>query len=278
MRGKTLYLAVALLLGGILLLPSGVARRLKGWVRDALAPYQALTATAGRHLRQLGDGQRRRHDFSDLETELQTLRRELLLLSNVHEENTALRRQLEITARAPTDLIAARVIARGEMTGWWRTLRINRGSAADVHPPMAVVSEHGLVGRILETSRDTADVLLLSDASSRVSVRILPSATFGVLTGAASHLQRHDLPHLLIPAAPFQLEYLTLRDDIRDGDRVVTSGLGGMYPAGLPIGTVTGLRTDSSGLYRRASVMPAADLARLDTLYVVRTLESEARP
>ncbi len=284
MKGKTLYLpaAIMLALGILFVLPSPSTRMLKGLVRDAMAPYHSLTAAFGAGVRQRIDRRRHRHTLADQvaeqQAELQTLRRKTLELSGVREENAALRRQLNYVSRSPADLVACRVIARGDITGWWRTLRLNRGSVDGIRPAMPVVSERGLVGRIEQTSRRTADVLLISDASSSVSVRVMPSGTPGILEGAPTHLGRRELPHLLLPVSTFGVDFLSLQDDVREGNDVVTSGLGGIFPAGIPVGTVIGVRTDSSGLYRRADIMPTADFSRLDTLYVIRHMHEGTLP
>ncbi len=276
MKGKTLHLvvAVALALGMLLVLPSPASRSMKGFVRDALAPYHALTASFGAAIRRRVDQWRARRAQTDMLDEMQAevhrLRADALELHGLREENKALRRQLNYRSRADADLVACRVIARGDMTGWWRTLRINRGAADGIQRAMAVVSERGLVGRIEQTSRYTADVLLISDGSSRVSVRVMPSGTPGILEGAAPNLKRRERPHVLLPVSTFDVNFLSLRDEIRENDTVETSGLGGVFPAGLAVGTVARIREDPSGLYRRAEIVPAADFQRLETLYVVR--------
>ncbi len=254
---------------------------MKGVVRDALAPYQALTAAFGAGIRQRMEVWRRSRvqdeRLAALEAEIKELRRERMRLSGVLQENQALRRQLAYKARSEKKMVPCRVIARGEMTGWWRTLRVNRGTAAGIEPPMAVLSERGLVGRVLHTSFYTADILLISDASSRVSVRVLPSETVGILKGGAPELHRHDLPYLLLPLSSLKVDYMSVLDDVREGDEVVTSGLGGVFPPGLPVGVIKSIHKDSSGLYRRADIELAADFNRLDTLYVLQQAESEAR-
>lgn len=269
-------------MGLVFHLPASVTLVVKGMLRDIMAPYQSLTAGIGARLRKPFDDMRRRRDLADAltaaETELRSLRLDLQRLSAVNYENIALRRQLGYVARSSIDLVPCRVIARGDMSGWWRTLRVNRGAAAGIEPAMAVVSERGLVGQILETSLHTSEVLLISDASSRVSVRVLPSGTPGILQGAPTHFHRRAIPDLLLPAATFGADYLTLQGDVREGDEVVTSGLGSVFPAGLPVGNINGIRVDGSDLYRRAVVRPRADLMRLDTLYIVRAPQKEALP
>ncbi len=284
MKAKKLYLpaALALALGMLWVLPSPYARMLKGLVRDGMAPYHALTGSIEARARQFIERSRQRRVLADQwaeqQAELKELQRKVLEFKGLRDENAALRRQLNYVSRSPADLVGCRVIARGDMTGWWRTLRLNRGAADGIQPPMAVVSERGLVGRIEATSRHTADVLLISDASSRVSVRVMPSGTPGILEGASRQLGRRELPEVLLPIATFDVDFLSLQDDIHEGHRVLTSGLGGIFPAGILVGKVTGVRTDPSGLYRRAEIMPAADFRRLDTLYVVRYMHEGTLP
>jgi rod shape-determining protein MreC len=138
------------------------------------------------------------------------------------------------------------------------TLVVDCGSAGGARPDGVVVAVGGLVGRILDVGRTTSSVLMLTDQNSGVGARVLrpESRAVGVCKGDNSPL--------------LSMVYLSIDADVRPGDVIVTSGLGGLYPAGIPIGTVTDVRRGEGELSKVAIVRPAVDLAHLEEVYLLR--------
>jgi rod shape-determining protein MreC len=178
----------------------------------------------------------------------------------VKQENADLRKLLNFNLRPEATWIAAEVLARSR-DGWWQTIRLNKGSAHDIAENMAVVSMDGLVGRVVAVSRNTADVLLLSDASSRVSSRLVRSGSFGIVSGRGPSWQGQVF---------CRMEFIHKNETLQPGDDVVTSGLGGVFPANLPIGYVDRVYTDPSGLFQAADVVTRASLGDLRYVFVLR--------
>jgi len=206
-----------------------------------------------------------------LREENEALRADRLEASRLREENAALRRDLGLSAALP-GLLCAEVISRGGTTGWRCVVRIGRGARDGVAEGDAVVSPDGLVGRVIETSARTADVLLLSDGDSRVACRIATTGGVpvrGVLSGGGIASDDRSL-EMAQAAAPFTVEYLDKDATIRPGDLVLTSGLGASFPAGIPVGTVVSAEPDASRLHQRVVVAPRVDFGALRRVFVLR--------
>ncbi|WP_425091550.1 rod shape-determining protein MreC [Tropicimonas sp. S265A] len=148
------------------------------------------------------------------------------------------------------------VVTADSASPFRRSILLNVGSEDGVRDGWATMDGLGLVGRIAGTSRRTARVLLLTDPSSRVPVTIQPSGQNAMLVGDNS-------------AAP-RIDFIEATEQVRPGDRVVTSGDGGVFPADLLVGSVA-LGTD-----RRFRLRLAADYERLEFLRVLRS--APARP
>lgn len=265
MREKNawVWLLVAVILITAANLPLSISRRIKAIFREMLAPLQQSVSVARSRWR---EGYRILRGMNDLVEENRRLSEEIVHLRNqVHElralegENNELRRQLDFLRRAEKQLIPCEVISR-DVSGWWNSVRINRGAADGVRSDMAVITTDGLVGRTVETSLRTADVLLISDPNCKVSARIPRTGAFGVVVGAGVSGGGRVV---------CVMDYINKDIPVLEGDEVVTSGLGGVFPKGLLIGYVERVQRDSSGLYQRADIVPKADLGRLNYVFVV---------
>ena len=265
MRDRTFLIWVGL--GAILLallnLPVPLARQAKAAVREGLAPLHSLLSgfslrvrEAGGTLRGLGGlvGKNR-----ELETEIVRLRHEVQSLQAYGRENVGLREALGFRMRATQRLIPCEVIAR-DASGWWQTVRLGHGEHDGIAADRAVVTADGLAGRTVEVSAHTCDVLLLSDPNCRISVRIARTGSNGVLTGEGVRWNGQ---------VSCRMDFINRNHPVRPGDEVVTSGLGGVFPPDLLVGYVESVDLDASGLYRRAEVLPRADLGMMNHAFVL---------
>ena len=217
--------------------------------REAAAPYARAAAR--------NPGDPARDDTRDVE---------LQLLRAYQEENAALRLHLGFVERNPA-LVVAEVVSFGGADAWSQRLRLGKGTAAGITLNAPVLSTEGLVGHVVEVTETTADVLLVSDPNSHVACVVADAAgqrRHGILTGSGA-----AFPGAWAAAAPLRLDYLDRQCVPSPGARVETSGLGGLYPAGLVAGFVRDVSLDSSGLYVRALVDPAVPLRELRTAYVL---------
>ena len=208
----------------------------------------------------------------NVEEENQRLRRELARaneerarLLGVMQENARLRALVGFEETHPQfQLVPAKVIAR-DANEFFRVLsiRLDIGSAR-VRAEMPVVSSTGLVGQIETVDGRYAQVLLTVDKRSSIDIVAQRNRTRGILTGEGN---AHD--YLA------RIGYLLRRDEVRVGDTLVTSGMGGMMPADLVVGTVSEVNERSYGMYQDVRVEPAVDFSRLEEVFVIT---SERQP
>jgi rod shape-determining protein MreC len=158
-------------------------------------------------------------------------------------------------------MLAVRVVARDPLP-FAQVLVVDGGSDQGVREDLPVLSWRGLVGRVIEVQPTAARVLLVTDANSSISGRLQnpDSRATGVVRG------RNDQWLLM--------QYLPQQEEVRTGDLVITSGLGGVFPAGLPIGKVAQVRRRDQDLFQEALVEPAASLGQLERLYILLKSDS----
>ena len=241
--------------------------------RELNAPYgrfYLFSRAAWEDLRRLfNDSVEIRSVNKELEKKLESLQTEILLLHRLKEENDTLRDALGIT-KASKSLVYAEIVSRGGGSGWWRTLRINKGKAHGIELNCPVVTPEGLAGRVIELTSTTADILLLTDVNSSVSCVIegVEHGARGILSGGGI-LARENKFELLHVVEPMNIAYLEKDAVINEGMRVLTSGLGGVYPFGIPVGIIVSVNTDASGLFQRAHVAPFVDFAAIRRVFVL---------
>jgi len=196
-----------------------------------------------------------------LEQENQALKRELQELKlqmNRYREadlaNERLRALLNFKKSIATPLLPAQLVAF-DPSGWFQTILIDKGRNDGVVQDMAVVSSEGLVGRIIGVGNHHAKVLLILDGNSAVDAYIQRSRARGVLVGLGMEL--------------CLLKYVQRNEDVQVGDQVISSGMGGVFPKGLLVGTVQEVVRGSSGLFQRVEVEPAVNFSRLEEVLVV---------
>lgn len=274
LREKRIYFGLLALLVLIFLnLPHQAARRVRSALRDTFYPFESTLVAGYRRSTALLDAMRHK---ARLAAENQRLVEELaerdfriLELQLIRRENESLRQQLGFAILSPRTLLLAEVTARGELGGWWQTVRINKGHRDGVLPDMAVITSDGLIGRTLDVASRSSDVLLLTDPNSKLSAKIDRNQAFGVMHGAGVRASGKGGLELLAAARPAEIRYLPSNHEIVVGDAVMTSGLGHVFPEGLPVGRVVSVRMHESGLYQVAEIQPFADLRSLQHVFVV---------
>ena len=168
-----------------------------------------------------------------------------------------LRHALNYRERSVFKLIAAEIVARDSST-WWRTVTINRGKKDGIEIDMPVVTAEGLVGKVTTVSNNISVVLLVSDENCRVAASVEGSREQGIVSGQRVTT---GLTPLL------DLNFLTKQADLKAGQKVYTSGVGGVFPSGLLIGAVKSFRVRE--LDGQALLTPSVDLSHLEDVFVV---------
>lgn len=226
---------------------------------QVLGPVQrglsAIVSPIGGFLSGLTRGGSLRSEVARLERENAQLRAREQQVADIERENTRLRRQLSLKDRFNLRTIAASVTGVSP-SNFERAVFIDRGTSDGLRVDMPVLGDGGLVGRVLKVSADTSVVGLIIDRQSAVAGRLTSSGETGILEGTGTGLLRFEL---LDPAAK-----------VKVGDRVVTSGYDrGLYPAGLPVGTVIEAPPARTNLSRIVTVRPFVDFSSLDFVFPV---------
>lgn len=177
-------------------------------------------------------------------------------------ENMRLRRLLGFGSEAGFDLIPAEVL-RHDASRLGETIVVSLRPMQGAAVGQAVISPAGLVGRVAEVHRGLAHVRLIRSPSNPVSARVQRSRVIGTLRWDPSRPSTFDLLHVSAHA------------DCEVGDVIVSSGLGGAYPAGIRAGAVASVGRDLTGLMKVVRVEPAVDFSRLEEVFLLRPRPGE---
>lgn len=251
--GYLLLISAALMLLVLGRSDNEAVSRFRTTVTDLLAPVLAVMSEPVQSLEQLTQaGEDLWYTYRDntrLRQDIDRLSSWQLIARKLEQENAVLRAQLNLRPEPQPFFITARVIADTGGT-FVRTLLVNAGRRDGVLPGQAAMSGDGLIGRITSVGDRSSRLLLLSDLNSRVPIVVEGSRIRGILAGDNS-----DRPRLI---------YLPATAKVSPGDRIVTSGHGGVFPPGLPIGTV--VHADKGDV----RVQPFVDWDRLEYATLLR--------
>jgi len=254
-----LLVLVGVCLGLLTLQSRGYGSRASDLVAVVTTPLQAGYAKLTRGA--LGvwttylDWKNVRAENRRLRAEVQRLRVEALRVRETDDENRRLRQLLVLQERLPLATLPGEIIAR-EWGGWVRALTVNRGRADRIARMTAVISPHGLVGRIVDVRPGSAIVQVLTDPASTVGAHVVRTRTPGIVEGE--------------PRGTIRFKYLARAGaGIRVGDVLVSSGQGGLFPRGIPIGRVRAIDDRGSALFNYAALDAAVDFGRVDEVLLV---------
>lgn len=263
--GSLLLLSLALLLansgGGRRVDPLGVV------FLELVAPVASLSQTATARLASAWEsyidlvGVREEREW--LRTRVRELELDLDRKRRIDDENRRLRAILQLREELGAMPVAARITGVGA-SQLFHTATIDRGTSQGVGEGMAVLARPGVVGRIVAASPNAARVLLLEDPTSGVDAVVQRSRARGIVEGGASGL--------------LHLKFVGRGEELRVGDEIVTSGLDGIFPRGIPLGHIATVETSESGLFQTAELAPVVDFERLEEVLVLAAPEREMPP
>jgi len=190
-----------------------------------------------------------RNRIAELQGELNTYREMSL-------EGSRLRKVLALEDSTVYPTVAARVVGK-EGSSPFRTILINRGTRDGVKDGLPVIAPDGVVGRVIEASWNYAKVLLVTDYNSNIDALVQGSRAQGILQGGGQRLSR--------------LKYVQRTEEVKVGEAVITSGLGGMFPKGLMLGTVARADKKDPGLFQTIEVVPSVDFSKIEEVLVLQT-------
>jgi rod shape-determining protein MreC len=226
-------------------------------------PVQRLLRQAGTELRSasgvMGDAAEVRDRNTELEQVVAQLTVENLRLKEVEAENVRLRSLLQFRDTNPSysykgGQVVGRIVG-SEPTSLVQSILIDIGSNNGIESGMPVVTERGLAGRVTDVYSNASRVLLITDSSSNVNTMLQNTRLRGILRGRAGQ-------------SPI-MDYLPQDQPILVGDIVVTSGEGGNFPVGIPVGQVVEVEQNDVEMFQRAVVRTTVDFDTLETVLVV---------
>ncbi len=222
------------------------AQELSGWIKNIQESY--LTVSGYRV-----ENERLRRRVIELQAE----RNKLL---EAQATNQRLQQLLDFRSHLPAGSVTASIIANSAST-WFHSCLLDKGSADGVQKGTAVVTPLGVVGQVVAVTGRTAKVLLLTDPNSGIDVMVQRTRSRGIVSGSLDY--------------GTILKYVKRSEDVQEGDRLITSGLDGVFPKGMLVGTVTRVQKQHLGLFQLIEVLPAVTAARTEEVLVVK---SEAGP
>jgi rod shape-determining protein MreC len=260
---RTGWVLIIMLAGQLVLLAVQGSRdagtsRLEALGLRVLGPVAQTVSSAPRSLTEAREGMKTRRRLIEenrrLRAEVEDLRLRLLHLSDIEGEALRLGAALRYPA-PPSGRIRAVDVVYVDHASWLRTLVLYvGGEPARLSQP--VLSPEGLVGRVVSVAGPYARVQLITDRAASVGGMVLRTRRQGVVRGGGRG------------GGILELDYVPLQADVRPGDRVVTAGIDGVYPRGIPIGTVVSVEQGGQ-LFHRIQLAPAVDLGTLDHVYLL---------
>lgn len=169
-------------------------------------------------------------------------------------ENERLKKLLALKSSTQTPSVAATVIGE-DSAPWYRSIVIDRGSVDGLSEGMPVMATSGVVGRVVKVAASSSRVLLLTDHASSIAAMIQRSRARGVLKGKGG--------------GSCSLEFTVREDDVKVGDTVTTSGVGGVFQKGRILGEVTMVKKGEYGMFQTIDVRPAVNTFHLEEVLVL---------
>lgn len=269
---RTGWLLIVVLVGQLVLLavqvpgPEGSGTFLEAIGLRLVAPFARAVSSTADGFSGTRDGMRLRRSLIEenraLRDEVERLRLRLMRSEDVEGELARLGAAVRYST-PPAGRIRAADVVYLDSASWLRTLVLYAGTEP-VRFNQPVLAPAGLVGRVVVVAGPYAKVQLITDRAAAVGAMALRTRRQGVVRGASGGPNDHGL----------ELDYVPLQADVRVGDRVVTAGIDGIYPRGIPIGTVSSVAPGGQ-LFHRIRIDPAVDFDTLDQVFL---LEHEPVP
>jgi rod shape-determining protein MreC len=262
-----LFVLLSLTIVGLVLHETGNTQAVENLILRPVTPVQdhlSGLATDLSHLVQtFRDLQELRHRNEQLQSLADSLMIETVRLKELESENETLRQLLQFTQANPTYRYrAAEVVGHvigQDSSNLLRYIIIDVGTSDGMTKGMPVVTDRGLIGRIVEVSSRSSKVLLMTDVSSSVNAIIQSSRATGIVEGKAD--------------GGLVMKYIPQQVTVNVGDIILTSGLGATFPKGLVIGQVTAVHKRDIEMFQQAEIKPTVDFDRLEIVLVLTNFE-----
>jgi rod shape-determining protein MreC len=265
-RHKSLFLLGGVVLLQVLLLAVQIKRDSQGrlirvWTVGAVSPFERAGAHGISHIRDTWNHyfalQNTSRENEELKRENGALKLQITQLQSKANEADRLAALLKFRqTNVDVPMVSARVIG-GSADSASLTIYLDRGERDGIRRNMGVITPDGVVGKVIESYKDTAQVLLLTDKASGVGAMLVSSRVQKPVGGTGE--------------AMLSLKYISNEEDVNPGERLVTSGTDRIFPPDLPVGTIADVKPGNT--FKQIRVRPAANLERLEEVFVLLTLK-----
>jgi rod shape-determining protein MreC len=264
-RVLTVIIAIGCVVLAIFLciLSPSTMQKVQGGFLDLISPFLRTGSAVQNQLGAVGTGLKTldqlEEENRDLSTENQKLRATNQILRDIEGENNKLRSALDYRTRSVFKLVPARVVSHDAST-WWNTVKINRGFDDGVEADQPVLTDVGLIGKTITVAKNESIVLLLTDETCKVAVKIEGTHEQGILSGRRIQDAKSS--------AETELNFLSKTADLQPGQKVYTVGVNnGVFPSGILVGTVKSFQ--ARALDGQAITLPAVDSSSVEDVFVV---------
>lgn len=263
-----IVVAVSLFLLTLAILSSQVEGNmsfLKGFIGEIISPVQrAMYSVASfiyGSIADIKEWRDLRGNYEKLKERVEQLEKELLRMNELEKQNQRLKKLLDF-AVGREDLVVTGARVTGKDPGnWFNVFTIDKGRNQGIAVNMAVVTDQGLVGRVIEVGPNWAKVRSIIDPQSSISGIVERTRDNGIIKGNNAFGMEDGTCSMV---------YLPLDSEVSEGDKVITSGLGDFLPKGIYIGEVTKVVRYKKDLYKTAIIKPGVDFQRLEEVLVVK--------
>ena len=265
-RHRSLFLLGGVVLLQVLLLAVQIKRDSQGrlirvWTVGAVSPFERAGAHGISHVRDTWNHyfalQNTSRENEELRRENGALKLQITQLQSKAVEADRLATLLKFRqTNLDVPMVSARVIG-GSADSASQTIYLDRGEGDGIRRNMGVITPDGVVGKVIESYKDTAQVLLLTDKDSGVGAMLADSRIQKPVGGTGESL--------------LVMKYISNDDTVNPGERVVTSGMDRIFPRDLPVGTIADVKPGVP--FKQIRVRPSANLDRLEEVFVLMTLK-----
>lgn len=196
--------------------------------------------------------------YLQLEQENTKLQAQLHIFESVLQENQKLKTILDFKENNQFDFLVGKIIGY-DPSFTFNSIKINLGKQNGIQPGMGAVSSEGVIGIVIRVQAKTCDVLLLTDPNSNIDSIITRNQSRGILQGKL--------------ASTMRFKYFDRNINVWVGDKIVTSGLTGAFPANIPIGTVTNIQKTHDDLSQIVEVEPAVNIVKLTDVLILKNTD-----
>lgn len=240
----------------------------EGAALDGFSPLQevvsSLTKNVGDFVGLIGQIKTFQDENVRLRKEVDELKTYVTRLYEAGVENQRLRALLEYERNNPgRDYIVAQVIGH-DPSNLVRSITVDKGTKDGISDGMVAVVGAGLVGAVVKTYPLASKVLLITDPTSTINAMVQRSRVLGIVTGT--------------PKGVLSLIYVSQDEDVKEGDMVVTSGLGGGLPKGIPVGQVSKVSGSDMALFKEIAAEPLVDFSKVEEVLIIRDFNPTKLP